>query len=530
MIKKRSSLHQDPKPKLFELIDDFNYAELSSFIQDEKNEIWNIVIENNKNCLHYTCENGFDKMLIFIITQIKIRLGINSNFITKNDIFEKNINLFKYLINSQTKNQGYTPLHYAILSFNSCYYITPQQNINIIKFLLWNYSDPEIKTELGQNVLHLCAISNNTNALVLFKEKYLIDINSKDKLNKTPLHYAAEKNNYEILNILVNYENIQINPIDKKGNTPIHYAINNENSRLIKKLIQYHANLNIRTQKNKISPLQLGLSSNNFKIKDLFTKKTFFQNLFFNQEIKKGETNIAQIIYFFSVHIFIFFLNFFILMPWYTNISSIISILYLIITSIVFIYYFILFFSDPGYKDIKDSKYSSLLDVLEDNKDVANYCPKTFNLLEDNSRFCLICEKYIKGFNHHCYWVGNCIGEFNFNKFMTFIIICIINIGYNLILILIYFTSGILTKFFDLNKGFFGNNDSDEEGSNYSEEIIDEKSGEFNLMKGIRRILSFISIHICLFFLMQLIDLFKFHYKAMKERNINKRKRFNYFK
>ena len=528
MIRKSSSLRKEIKPELFELIDDYNFTELSSYIQDEKNEIWNILIEDNKNCLHYTCEKGNDKMIIFIITQLKIRLGINSNFITKNDIYDKNINLFKYFINSQTKNQGYTPLHFAILSFSTCIHISPQQNINIIKYLLLNYSDPELKTKLNQNVLHLCAISNNTNALVLFKEKYLIDINSKDNYLKTPLHYASEKNSYEILNILVNYENIEINPIDKNGNTPIHYAISNNNPRAIKKLIQYHADLDKRTKKNRITPLQLGLNSTNAKIRNIFTKKTFFENIFFDQEIKKGETNVTKIIFFFSIHAFVFILNFFLLMPWYTNISSILSILYIVITSIIISFYFLLFFSDPGYKDISDSKYSSLLDVLEDNQDVVKYCPKTFILLEDNSRYCLICEKYIKGFNHHCYWVGNCIGELNFNKFMIFIILCIANIGYNLFLIFIYFSSGIVSKFFNLNKGFFSNDNNDNDDYLYNDATEENKKGEFNLMKGIRRIFSFIGIYICIMFLMQLIELFKYHYKAMKEKRINKQKKFKY--
>ena len=129
MIKKSISFHKEEKPKLFELIDDYNYIELSSYIQDKNNEIWNILIEDNKNCLHYTCEQGNDKMIIFIITQLKIRLGINSNFITNNDAYDKNINLFKYFINSRTKNQGYTPLHLAILSLSSCIHLTQQQNI-----------------------------------------------------------------------------------------------------------------------------------------------------------------------------------------------------------------------------------------------------------------------------------------------------------------------------------------------------------------------------------------------------------------
>ena len=274
--------------------------------------------------------------------------------------------------------------------------------------------------------------------------------------------------------------------------------------------------------------MQLGLKSTIAKIRNIFTKKTFFENIFFDQEIKKGETNITKIIFFFSIHAFVFILNFFLLMPWYTNISSILSILYIVITSIIISFYFLLFFSDPGYKDISDSKYSSLLDVLEDNQDVVKYCPKTFILLEDNSRYCLICEKYIKGFNHHCYWVGNCIGELNFNKFMIFIILCIANIGYNLFLIFIYFSSGIVSKFFNLNKGSFSNDNNDNDDYLYSDATEENKKGEFNLMKGIRRIFSFIGIYICIMFLMQLIELFKYHYKAMKEKRINKQKKFKY--
>ena len=249
--------------KIFELIDNDKFQELSSFIQDEENEIWNIYTEDKKNLLHYACEIGKEKIIKLIITQLKIRLGINTYFNNNiNDNFSNSLSLFKYFINSKTKNEGYTPLHLAILSFSSYININSQQNINIIKFLLLNHADPYIKTNSDLNVLHLCAISNNTNALVLFKEKYLFDINAKDAQLKTPLHYSTEKNNYEILNILINYEGIDVNPIDKDGNTPIHYAIFNNHSRAIKKLIQYHAKLNIRN-KNRRTALELGLNSIN---------------------------------------------------------------------------------------------------------------------------------------------------------------------------------------------------------------------------------------------------------------------------
>ena len=242
----------------------------------------------------------------------------------------------------------------------------------------------------------------------------------------------------------------------------------------------------------------------NNDIKNIFTKKTIYQQLFFEQTIKKGETNIYKMIFFFMVHFYAIILNLFLLMPSYTDLTSIISISYIIITSIIFIYYYILFNSNPGYLDNSNSHYSNLLEVLEDKKDVTKYCPITFILIEGNSKFCLICQKYIKGFNHHCYWVGNCIGEQNFQKFMFFLVLCIINIGYNLLLIIIYFLSGFL----HLKK----------------DNITDNRGFLLKLMNVIRGCLGLLGMYICIVFLIQLIELFKYHYKALKEKNKNKQK------
>lgn len=518
----KSSLNsQSPKDQkeLFKLIDNNNYKELSSYIQDKNNDIWNIFIEDNKNCLHYSCEKGDEKMIIFIIIQLKIRLGINDHFNNKSDSLIKNINIFKYFINSKTKNNGYTPLHYAILSYDSLFQLSTQQNINIIKFLLSNYADVKIKTKSNQNVLHLCAISNNTNALVLFKEKYLININEKDDQMKTPLHYCVERNNYECLNILINYKDIDVNCIDNKGNTPLHYAIINNYSKTIKKLIQYCADINIKTKNNKLTPKELGLKSLDNDIRNIFESKTIYRQLFFEQTIKKGETNIYKIIFFILIHVFAFYLNYFILMPNYTERNSYLSFFYIIITFITFLYYFVMFFSNPGYKDNSDSYYSNLLEVLDDKKDVIKYCPITFILLEDNSRYCLICQKYIKGFNHHCYWVGNCVGENNFNKFMFFICLCIANIGYNLLLIIIYFMPAFLVKLFNKNE----ENEFDIYNSiaDNENEVRDEESILYRVFRGF---LGLIGLYICIVFLVQLIELFKYHYKGMKEREKKKNK------
>lgn len=45
-----------------------------------------------------------------------------------------------------------------------------------------------------------------------------------------------------------------------------------------------------------------------------------------------------------------------------------------------------------------------------------------------NSKHCIICEKCVDGFDHHCYWVNNCIGKKNFFIFLIFIVLVALNL------------------------------------------------------------------------------------------------------
>ena len=497
-----STFKSNANPKLFDLINHYKNSELSTYIQDEKNKIWNETIANNKNCLHYTCEKGNKQMIVFILTQLKIRLGIPDYLLLSNNIENNNINpdlqnkinIFKIFINSTTQKEGYTPLHYLILSFGKSIQMTSKDNLMLIKFLIDNGADISINTKTNQNVLHLSCISNNTNALVLFKEKYFIDISSTDIFLKTPLHYCTEYKNYETLYILINYPEININCFDNHRDTPLHYAVKNTHVRAVKKLIQYLADINFKNNGNK-SPYELGINSIDERIRNIFTKKNIFAQLFFDQNTKKGETNIYKMLFFIFIHIFFFILNYFSLMPYFCDKYGFFGILYIFLSLIIFIYYLILVFSNPGYKDKSNAKYSCLLDIVDDNEEVVNFCPLTFNYIEDDSRYCLICEKFITGFNHHCYWIGNCIGDKNFNMFLLFLLLCIINIGYNLILIITYFLFMIVRSIFSWS---WKNNNNE----------------KFDFFKGIRGCLGIIGILICGVFLKQIILLFLYHYKT----------------
>ena len=81
---------------------------------------------------------------------------------------------------------------------------------------------------------------------------------------------------------------------------------------------------------------------------------------------------------------------------------------------ILFIY---LLCSNPGYignnEIIKDFKYY----LIEKEDSFLNFCFKCFIFKKDNIKHCIICDKCCKDFDHHCFWLDNCIGKKNYVYF-----------------------------------------------------------------------------------------------------------------
>ncbi len=47
---------------------------------------------------------------------------------------------------------------------------------------------------------------------------------------------------------------------------------------------------------------------------------------------------------------------------------------------------------------------------------------------------CIICNQCIDDFDHHCFWVNNCIGGNNLTIFLVFLVSVTINLGFNMLL------------------------------------------------------------------------------------------------
>ena len=131
-------------------------------------------------------------------------------------------------------------------------------------------------------------------------------------------------------------------------------------------------------------------------------------------------------ILFIVFHLLIISLVFFVIFPDFNSLPF--SISYLSISGLVFLLYFILSFSDPG-RMIR--QYKDLLSIVEFGEEVENFCPYCLVKKTYRSLHCLICQKCVDDFDHHCFWVGNCIGKNNYTLFFIFLVYILINTLFN---------------------------------------------------------------------------------------------------
>ena len=398
---------------IFQLIYEEKKEELIEFILDDNNEIWKIKRGDNITLLHSACVLDKTDIIEIIINETKKRLHLNLMGSLSSEEQSKNEKIFKDLINARTQADGLTALHYA--SFRG--------NIKIIKLLITNYADINALTNNGLNMIHKSAQGNKPSAIIYFNKKYHMSLEESEKNKKlNALHLATISGMDESVIFLLNL-GINPNKKDIKGNTALHYAVKFSNIRIIKKLLQYGANKDIKNINNK-TPFMMAQKKP--EIMEIFRKKNICEKLFFKPDLTKNNF-YSNIIIFFTLHILIFLLVFFTLLPYFDN--TIFSITYIVIYFFVFVLYILLFFSNPGIMINKE--YEDLLDIVEKGEEAENFCPHCLVKHKYKSLHCLICKKCIEEFDHHCFWVGNCVGNNNYTLFFIFLIYVILNILFN---------------------------------------------------------------------------------------------------
>ena len=130
---------------------------------------------------------------------------------------------------------------------------------------------------------------------------------------------------------------------------------------------------------------------------------------------------------FICLHIFFELLIFLFLLP-KLNMHVYYVVFWFLIISL-FVSFFFANKSDPGFLEAKDDM--TWLEMVENKIYINEYCPYCRVKKTNKVKHCHICRKCIKGFDHHCNWIDNCVGEKNKIKFLVFVLITLLNLVYN---------------------------------------------------------------------------------------------------
>ena len=480
---------------VFTLVLEEKIEELTNFILSGENEIWNIKRGEDLTVLHNACALDKTNVIETIINQTKKRLKLNADSSLSEDEKRANEKIFKGFINAKTQGDNQTALHYA--SFRG--------NIKIIKLLIQNHAEINALTSNGYNMLHKAAQGNKPSAIVYFNKKYKIDLKSVEENQQNALHLAASNGMDNSVIFLLSL-GIDPNAKDKNGYTALHIAVKKNHVRIIKKLLQKGADRNIMDNRNKKTPVML--AKNKPEILEVFRKKGICEKLFFKPDIsQKTLCSNKNMILFITLHILIFFLVFFLLFPFFDNTAF--SISYLVISGLVFILYFILSFSNPG--KMVNETYKDLLDIVEKGEEVENFCPYCLVKKKYRSLHCLICQKCVDEFDHHCFWVGNCIGKKNYTLFFIFLIYILLNTLFNVGVNIFFLVTELKS--------------SSTEEDTYNTSFPDFYFGgdSFIYNKTLRIIVSIFIFIICILFFIPLFSLFRMQLStAIEKRQIKK--------
>ena len=407
--------------KVFSFVSEEKIEDLTSYILSEDNEIWNIKRGEDLTILHNACAIDKTEVIETIIEQTKIRLQLTVNSSLSLQEKSENEEIFKNFINAKTQGDNQTALHYA--SFRG--------NIKVIKLLIENNADVNAISSKGYNMIHKAAQGNKPSAIVYFNKKYNMSLEKTDENSMTALHLASANGMDNSVIFLLSL-GLDPNLTDKYGYTALHYAVKKNHKRIIKKLLQKGADRNIKEKKTHKTPVDL--AKKNPEIKEIFRKKGICEKLFFKPDIsQKTLCSNKNMIFFIILHLLIISLVFFIIVPDFE--STIFAIIYLSISGLVFLLYFILSCSDPGKMF---TQYKDLLSIVEQGEDLENFCPYCLVKKKYRSLHCLICRKCVDEFDHHCFWVGNCIGKNNYTLFFVFLVYILLNTLFNVV-INIYF-------------------------------------------------------------------------------------------
>ena len=370
------------------IIENFNNKTLEQFL-DKKPEDF------------FLEKDSYGKTILFILLSENLDYIFSKIFIYLEKRFSENPLTLCNIINQHDNN------------LNKLIHISSEKgNLSIFKYIEKYENNIKCLNIEGYNILHFASKGNSPEMLMYIKEKYNFDILSRTSKGETPLHIACICGAVHCVNFLLMLMD-DINVINVDNESPIFYALKSGRIPIIKKLIRKGIDVNLKNCYGK-SFLEIIENDDKYnyiiKALDIYKKDSkgnFISNVDF-------DNSYYTFFYFLFLEIICFLVN-----------KD-----YLFLQLISYVILIILFFqlknSNPGI--VYSNFYNvSWLDIINKGYYINLFCPYCKIKNTYDTKHCFSCGFCIDGFDHHCSWIGNCVGHYNMNLFIFFLIVILYN-------------------------------------------------------------------------------------------------------
>lgn len=270
-----------------------------------------------------------------------------------------------------------------------------------IELLLDNSADLTLENNEGAGALQFAAQGNHPKAIFSLLRHYEISLHATDKMGKNALHRAAYFGSDAAVELLLALDGtgLLLHSTDTNGSTPLHFAVVSGSTKVVRVLVTRGADPYAKDNKGR-SPLAIAKELQQNAVVELMEESKWKIVLGLKSPTRPFRYKYASMVLYLGLFFTLNWVNFSIdLGAFFT--------LYLTLITLKALLFLTLFLRDPGSLPI-DHKQS--LEYLYESNDPAAICVPCRRVHSNRSRHCFICGVCVQKFDHHCPWIGNCVG------------------------------------------------------------------------------------------------------------------------